>query len=205
MVSSCSCICCTLGPELPTVKSYPIKVTQYLDGAVAPLAEVAAAPLCHPIRTLHLPSVAILRQNRLPHPRPRQIIIKNLIHHQGNTLENIPPIDPLMIKGCRRGDGKIISLVPVPLRIHPVQREGHDRQHIGRDCGPGPGGIDLAGGHILNIIPVRHIVVLGRAVRGSPVVDHHGLGYHYPAEHDFPALRHGLDLRLRDLWRVISI
>lgn len=26
----------------------PVKITQYLDGAVAPLAEVAAAPLCHP-------------------------------------------------------------------------------------------------------------------------------------------------------------
>ena len=36
-------------------------------------------------------------------------------------------------------------------------------------------------------------------------MDHHGLGHHHPAQDDLPALIHRLDLRLRDLWRIIAV
>lgn len=76
-----------------------------------------------------------------------------------------------MVEGGGGDDGEGIALIPVPFRIHAVQGKGHDRQYVGCDRGAGPGGIDLAGSHIFDIVRVTDIVILGRTVSGRTVVN----------------------------------
>ena len=128
-------------------------------------------PFGHPVRTLDLAPVTVLGQDRLSHTRTGQVVIKYLIHDQADALEYIPSIYPLVVKGSGGRDGEIIALVPVPLSVYPVQGKGHDCQHIGCYGGPGPGGIYFAGCHIFYVVPVGHIIVLGRTV---PLAPRHG-------------------------------
>ena len=85
-----------------------------------------------------------------------------------------------MVKGGGRGDGEVISAIPIMLRIDPVQGKTHDGQDIGSDGGLGPGGIDLAGCHIFDVVPVGNIIVFRIAV-GRPVMYYNGLGNHHAA------------------------
>ena len=85
----------------------------------------------HPPRTRHLSPIAVLGQDRLLHLRPGQIIVKNIIHHNRNGFIDVAAIDPFMVIGSGRGNGKIVSLVPVPFRVYTIQGKGHNGQHIG--------------------------------------------------------------------------
>ena len=66
-----------------------------------------------------------------------------------------------MVKSGGRGNGEIVALVAVPLRVDTVQCETHDGQNVCRDGGTGPGGIDFTGGHILDVVPVWNVVIGG--------------------------------------------
>ena len=112
-----------------------------------------------PIRTADPFPIAVLSQDRLPHFRPGQIIVENFIHHQADTLEKIPAVDPLVVKGGGGSNGKIIALVPIKFGVNPVHGKGQDGQHIGDDGGLRPGGINFAAGHVFDVIPVRYIII----------------------------------------------
>ncbi len=84
-----------------------------LNGAVAPLAQGAGAPLGHPIGTRNLPPITVLGKDGLLYIRPGQVAVKNLIHYLGDALINIPPINPLVVVGRRGGNGKVIALISV--------------------------------------------------------------------------------------------
>ena len=144
------------------VDGVPVEITEDFDGAVTLLAEFTGTPLGHPIRTLNLPPVTVLGQNRLAYSWTGQVIVKNLVYYYGDAFIDIPSINPFVVKGSGGGNGKIISLVPIPLRVNPVQGEGHDGQYVGGDGGLRPGRVNLAGGYIFDIIPVRDIVILSR-------------------------------------------
>ena len=110
-----------------------------------------------------------------------------------------------MVKGRGGGDGEIIALVPVPFRVHPVQGEGHNGQHVGPDGVGGPGGVDFAGGHVLDVILVFYIVIPGCAVPGAAVVDHDVLRHHHPAQDDLSGLIYRLDFILRYFGRIVPV
>ena len=135
----------------------------------------------HPAGALDLAAVAVLGQDGLAHIGAGEIVREEFIHDRGDRIVDVPLRDPLVVKGGGGCDGKVVALVPVPFRVDPVQGEGHDGQHIGPDGVLGPGGVDLAGGHVLDVILVFHIVVPGGAVPGTPVVDDDVLGHHNPA------------------------
>lgn len=110
-----------------------------------------------------------------------------------------------MVKRGGGGYGEIIALVAIPFRIDPVQGEGHNRQDI---CAYGiswPGGIDLAGGHILNIILISDIVVAGSGISGASVMDDDKLRYDDAAQDDLAGLGYWLYLVFGYFRRVSSI
>lgn len=61
-------------------------------------------------------------------------------------------------------------MAPIPLRIHPVQCERHDRQRVGVDRILGPGRIDLRRHDIFDVVGVAYIVVGGGRVLRDAVV-----------------------------------
>lgn len=72
-------------------------------------------------------AVTVLGQNRLADVRAGKVAVKHLINDIGNVGKNVSAVDKFVVKGGGRSNGKIIALVPVPLRIHPVQGKGHNR------------------------------------------------------------------------------
>ena len=91
---------------------------------------------------------------------------------------------------------KVIALIAIPFRVHAVQGKGHDRKHICTDGILRPGGIDLTGGHIFNIIFIADIVVLGGTIPWTAVVNDNVFRNNHTAEYDFAAFGNGLDLSL---------
>ena len=99
------------------------------------------------------------------------------------------------------GDGKVIAFVPVPFRVDTIQHKRHNRQYIGADRRIGPGGVDLTGRHVLDVVPETHPVVGRAAIRGNTVVDDHIFRNDHPAQYNLSGLCGRLDLLLRDLRR----
>lgn len=81
----------------------------------------------HPVRAAYPLPVTVLGQNRLADVRAGKVAVKHLIDDIGNVGKNVSAVDKFVVKGGGRSNGKIIALVPVPLRIHPVQGKGHNR------------------------------------------------------------------------------
>ena len=110
-----------------------------------------------------------------------------------------------MVEGCRRCDCKVISLITIEFRVHTVQCKGHDRKHICPDGILRPGGVDLTGGYIFNIVFVADVVILCSAVPWTAVVNDNVFRNNHTAEHDFAAFGNGLDLRFWDFGRIIAV
>ena len=76
-------------------------------------------------------SVAVVishAMNCISHIGPGQVVGKQLIYDFRDGIVDIPFRDPFVVVGSRRGDCEIEPLIPIPLRIDPVQSKGHDRQ-----------------------------------------------------------------------------
>ena len=86
--------------------------------------------------------------------------MEDIIHYLGDAVKNVPVGDPLVVIGSGSSNGKIITFVAVPLRVHTVQGKRLDRQHIGLNGCSGPGGIYFAAGNIFYIIFVFYIIIL---------------------------------------------
>ena len=172
---------------------------------VSLIAERFASPLAHPVRTGHPPAVTVLGQNRLFHTGPCQILVKDFIYDPRNAVENIPPVNPFMVIGGGRSDGKIIAFVAVPFCIHTVQCERHDGENI---CGNGafrPGGIDFAGCHILYVVRVADLIIPGSAVRRCTIMNHNSFRYYDTAEYDFPAFIDRFYFGFRNLGGIVPV
>ncbi len=126
-------------------------------------------------------SVTVLRQNRLNHIRARQIVREHLIHDLRDGGKNRPPVRPFLIVGRGTRHCEVKSFSPVPLGENPIQGKRLDGEDIRPERRVRPGRIDHAGGHIINIILIAHIVILRRGIRRRTVVHHNVLRYHNPA------------------------
>ena len=110
-----------------------------------------------------------------------------------------------MVEGCRRCDCKVISLIAIEFRVHAVQCKGHDRKHICTDGILRPGGVNLAGGYIFNIVFVADIVILCGTVPWTAIVNDNVFRNNHTAEYDFATFRNGLDLSFWDFCRIIAV
>ena len=152
----------------------PVVVAQNLHGAVALEGQLLAAPLGQAV-TFGCGAVAELGGQGLHKARPADIVVENLIHHLADILKNIPPPDKLLVIGRGGGDLKIIAPAGVKLGIHPVEGKGNDSQYVGLNGRGLPGGIDLAGGHIFDILRKGDGDVFRRLV-GQTQMDRNGAG-----------------------------
>ena len=149
-------------------------------------------------------SVAVLGQDGLFHRRAGKVLMEDLIHYLGDAVKNVPVGDPLVVIGSGSSNGKIITFVAVPLRVHTVQGKRLDRQHIGLNGCSGPGGIDLAAGNIFYIIFVFYIVIFGTGIPGWSVVNYYIFRDNDTAEDDLAAVTGGFYFAFRYFRRIIT-
>ena len=83
-----------------------------------------------------------------------------------DVLKHIPPVNKILIILGRVGDIEIVSAGAVVAGIHPVERKGYLRQHIGADGRLRPCGVYLTGCHIGYVCLEGHGHV-GRALIGT--------------------------------------
>ena len=114
--------------------------------------------------------------------RPGNVIGEHAVHSLRNAFKNIPTRHILLVIGRGRCNGERVPLRRIPFGVHPVQGKGHDGQHVSQNGGLRPGGIDLAAGHVFNVLRIGHPIVRCRVIRPS-VVDDHKLRHHNARQH----------------------
>ena len=158
----------------------PVIVMDDINGAVALVAQILGAPLAQ-TGAADPPAIAVAGEDRLAHAGAGEIIGEDGIHQDADVFKDIPSVDPFLVIGRGGGDGKIVALAPVPFRIDPVQREGHDGKDVGVDGVLRPGGVDFGAGHVFDIVRIADVVVGGGGIGGNAVVDHNIFRYDYAA------------------------
>ena len=181
-----------------------IVIADDLDRRVAFVAEILRSPLAQPAAGGRA-AVAVGGENGLPDAGTREIVCKDGVHQTVDVGVDVPAADPFLVVGGGGGDREVVALVPIPLRIYPVQRKGHDRKRVGIDRAFRPGRVDLGGDDVFDIVTVFDIVVRGRGIRGDAVVDNDVLRDDHAAQNDFSCLIHRLDLILRYLGWIVAV
>ena len=111
-------------------------------------------------------AVAILREQRLHVAHSPDVGVEQLGGKLLDVLKHIPPVNKILIILGRVGDIEIVSAGAVVAGIHPVERKGYLRQHIGADGRLRPCGVYLTGCHIGYVCLEGHGHV-GRALIGT--------------------------------------
>ena len=127
---------------------------QDFHGIVSLLRQVFAAPLGQAI-TGGGGAVAETGGQGLCKPWTAEITGKECIHQGADAFKDIAPFDEFLIVGSGRGDVEIVPLAGVELGIYPVQGKGNLRQDVGPQRGDMPGGVNLAGGDVFDVIQER--------------------------------------------------
>ena len=122
---------------------------------------------------MYLFAVTVLGKDWLTYIWSGKIILKQFIYNAVNAGKDIPAIDPFVIIGSGGSNRKVITFVPVPFRINPVQSKRHDSQNICPDGVVGPGGIDFAAGYIFDVIFVAYIIIACSGIVDRPIVYHY--------------------------------
>ena len=114
-------------------------------------------------------AIAVGGEKRINTPLPHHIVVENFIHNAADVFINIPSLDVGLVILRGRGNIKIIPLTAVKFVKYAVQRIGNLCVDIRANCGFGPCGVNLAGGHIFDIIGKRHGYVFRRLIRQPQV------------------------------------
>lgn len=91
----------------------PVIITNDINGGISFFPQVHRAPLAQ-ARAGDPPPIAVRSEDRLPHPGAGQVIGENRVHKIVDILKDISPVHPLLVICGGRGDGEIVSLVPIP-------------------------------------------------------------------------------------------
>ena len=132
------------------------------------LGQVLAAPLGQAVAGGG-GAVAEAGRQGLGKARAAEVVGKQGVHQLAHPVEDVPPLDELLVIGGGGGDVEVVALAGVKLGVHPVQGKGDLGQDVGPEGRDVPGGIDLAGGHVLDVVPEGDGDVLRLAVRGAQV------------------------------------
>ena len=174
-----------------------------INGGITLVSQILGTPLTESV-TGHPFAVTVGGKDGLSDTGAGEIVGENSVHKVINIFVDVSSVHPFLVVGGGRGDGEIVPLSPVPLGVDPVEGKGHDGQKIGVNGVLRPGGVNLAGGHIFDVILVADPVVCGGSVLRDAVVDDHVLWNDYSAQYNLAGLRHGLDLSFGYLGREIA-
>lgn len=152
-----------------------IVAAQNLGGVVALLGEVLAAPLAEALAG-HRGAVAEFGRQGLHESGAAEVAVEKIVRQPGDVFEVTAAVDEKLVVGGGIGDVKIVAPTPVELGVHPVEGKGDDGQNVGPEGALLPGGIDLAGSYVFDIVDKIHGDVLGGTVRRSQM-HRNALGY----------------------------
>ena len=169
------------GGVLHQFQIVPVIGAQDLQRVQSLVGEVYAAPLGQSV-TGDCGAAAELGKERIGLVGTAEVVVENLIHDVADIFEHIPVLDKGLVELGRGSDVEIIAPAAVPFGIDAVEGKGD----LGVDVGPerlfGPGGIDLTGRHILDIVGERDLHIFCRLVGGAQVDDD---GFRHNREPDF--------------------
>ena len=127
-----------------------IVVLQDLIGDVPRLCQIHAAPLAQAVAPGTHP-IAEGGEQRLNIPLPHDVVVEDIVHDLADILKHIAAGHVGLIPLGGAGDIEVIAPAAVKLCVHPVQGKGD----LGHDIGPQrrlrPGGVQLVGGHVLDV------------------------------------------------------
>ena len=145
-----------------------VVVFQNLHGGVTILGQGFAAPLGQAV-ALGGGAVAEPGGQRLHIALAADVVVKQLIHQLADAVKEVPPLDELLVIGGGGGDVEVVAPAGVVLRVNPVQGEGHLSQDVGPQGGVVPGGVNLAGGYVFDVVLKGHGDVFRVAGGGAHV------------------------------------
>ena len=130
-----------------------VSVVPPQDGhAVQPLlGQLLTAPLGQPVAG-DGGAVAELGGQRLHKALTADIVVEDIVHQSVDIVKDVAAFDELLVRGGGGGDLEGIAAADVVFGVDPVQGEGDLRQNIGAERRELPGGIDLAGGYIFDVV-----------------------------------------------------
>ena len=152
-----------------------IIVAQDIHGAHALTGQGLAAPLGQSV-TGDGGAVAELGGQGLHKALPADVGGEQLIHQIIYIFKGAPPLDEFLVVHGGGGDVEVVAPAGVVLGVHPIQGEGDLGQDVGPQGGLRPGGVNLAGGHVFDVIGEGDGDVF-RPLVGRSSVDGDGLGY----------------------------
>ena len=158
-----------------------IVVPQDFQGAFAFIGPVYRAPLLH-AGAAHRLAVAVFGEIGLGIPRPAHIGAEEVCRQPFHHLKDGAARDIGLVIAGRIGDVEGIAPAGVPFGVNPVEGQADLGQNVGFQGLGGPGGVDLAGGHVGDIILKAHrdIADIGG---GAAQVDGDLFGDHHRTEH----------------------
>ena len=146
----------------------PVVVLQDLIRDHALIGEVDSPPL-RKAGAFRGRAVAVLGKKRLHVALLHDVIVEDVVHDLRDVLENIPPVDVHLVVLRRIRDVEVVALAAVKLRVDAVQGIGDLREDVGADRGLRPVRVNLAGGHVLDVIRKGDAHVFRRLIRQAEV------------------------------------
>ena len=162
------------GGILNNVDVGAVVVGQNAVGCEARLGQIHRAPLGQPVAG-DGGAVAVLGEKRLHGALPAYVVIEDLTADALDVLKDIPPVDKVLIKAGGIGDVEVVAPGAVVFGVEAVEGVGDLGVHIGADGLLGPGGVDLAGGDVEDVVEEGDRHVLGGLI-GLSQMDRNGLG-----------------------------
>ena len=150
-------------------------VAQNVHGAHALAGQLLAAPLGQAVAG-DGGAVAEFGGQGLYKALPADVGGEQFVYQVIHIFKGAPALDEFLVVDGGGGDVEIVSPAGVVFGVDPVEGKGDLGQDVGPEGGLRPGGVDLAGGHVFDVVGKGHRHVF-RPLAGRSGVDGDGLGY----------------------------
>ena len=148
----------------------PVEAGEDLVGPQALLGKGDGAPLAQTVASGG-GAVAVLGEIGLDAAASHHVGIEDVVHNVADRVVDLPTGDEGLVKLGGVGDVEIVALTAVPLGVIAVEGIGDLGIDVGAHGRLGPGGIDLAGGYVLDIVGEIYVDIL--CVGGGGAQMHH--------------------------------
>ena len=163
-----------------------VVIAQDAERRVAVVGQRNGAPLGEPFAG-DGGAVAVLGKQRIEHPLPADVLVVDLIHDAADIGKNIAPVHEVLVVVGIIGDIEIVALAGIPFGKNAVLSKGDLRKDIGPQGVFRPGGVDLAGGDVFDVIPEADGDIAGGGIIGRAQMHRDIGGDEHPRQrHNIP-------------------